>query len=182
MAATKKTVSIPQELNVGPLTNAGTGGVGNIVQVPSAIAISDKLALRIHAIHYFTNNARFRMQAITDGDLRYGFSFLAVQPAGGFTNLSPGVVDYNELRMNRNALTGVGFAWKFHTDPDVVDLHIRHPQGILVHPANLYFWNWNVTALDGSCSIWAKIWYNVEEISQDEWDELWKQMFVTQAG
>jgi len=180
MPATKKSgVSNPRELSVA-LTNAGTLAATTTTQVASNSSLEEKVAMRIHSIEYYSDNLS-PLTADLDR-INFGFSFLSQQPSGGFTPLSPGVIDYNAVFCR---LYGTAANKMINVDPFLIkNFANRYPEGggVLVHPANLYWWTYCPDASSGAVTINAKVWYSMEDITQEMWDDLWKMMFVTQAG
>ena len=145
----------------------------------SSVALEEKIGMRIHRIEY--DVSQILMQFGTNGDcVSFGHSFLAVQPAGGFTRVSPGVIDQNRLT---RLFAGGAIDTHFFKSPEIIrDFTDLPGGGILIHPANFYIWYYTHNAFTTGDYIYANVYYSMEDITQDAWDELWKTMFVTQAG
>lgn len=165
------------------LTYAISGAAALAVNtiVPSSVSKQDKVAMRIRCIEYYWLQTAVH-PCLADGDIiRYGFSFLASQPSAGNMPTNPGVIDYNLLC--RQDITAIGV--KHWEDPLVTkDLTLRYPDGILVHPSNLYWWNYvpNQIGAPTAAYVYIMLYYTMEDITQEMWDDMWMQMFVTQAG
>lgn len=162
----------------------GSATVANTTKIESSVALEEKIGMRIRAIEYFlhTGNGGIAGLLAADDELRFGLCFLSSQPTGGFLPWSPGVIDYNTL-IRRDI--GVAANAMMLQDPVVVkDMLKRFPEGILIHPANLYVWSYAPNQIGAPTNIYAgiKIHYTMEDINQDAWDDMWKQMFVAQAG
>jgi hypothetical protein len=179
MASTKQ--GNPRELSIA-MGSTGLLAAESITKIASASSPEDKQAMRIHTIEYFMNHPTTGLVVFgaTGDNLKFGFSFLAAQPGGGFSPDSPGVIDYNVITRTDLGAAATGQLLK---DPWIVkDMHARHPDGYLCHPSALYWWAYCGNALASAFVFYAKIWYTMETISQDMWDDLWKQIFVTQVG
>lgn len=168
----------------------GTIGDGSIEKVDSSADINSPIVLRIHAIEYFLGyftgggspaaRGLFSNVAAVDDNIKFGMSFLAAAPEGGFLETSPGVIDFNRFQRKDIGTAATGILLK---DPYILkDMHVRYPDGILVHPASLYKWSYVQNALAGAYSIAFKIYYTTETIDTATLDSFWKQIFVTQAG
>lgn len=162
----------------GSMSVDGTGGAGTAAttKISSSVSLSEKTAMRIWRTDWFMENLMTQMDADLD-EVDFGFCFLASQPSGGFSPTSPGVVEYNKIHTR---VIGAGIL------NEILRMPIRndYPQGLLLHPANLYYWNYVPNALVGAgpFTVYWNIFYTTEEISQDQWDDMWKAMFVAQAG
>jgi hypothetical protein len=176
----KQTTSM--ELSLA-MSCAVTGTVGAVTKIPSSSTLSEKIGMRIRSIHYYLGDTWMnQMLTAMIADMNFGLSFLAAQPATGFAPTSPGVIDHRKLVVNRSVLTAVGVDLVVQDMPMISDMTLKNEGGVLVHPASLYNWYYNVNAWGvGPLYIYMKIFYTLEDISQDTWDEMWKQMFVTQA-
>lgn len=182
MAKTGGKQSNPRELSIAIPCSSVLDAFAT-TKVDSASSPEDKIGMRIHSIDYFVTHITTGMLAAlaASGDaVKFGFSFLSSQPAGGFVPQSPGVIDYKGLtRID----TGAAANGHFVSDPFTrTNMHDRHPDGFLIHPASLYYWYYTTNALAGNFYIYAKMWYTIEDITQDVWDDMWKAIFVTQAG
>jgi hypothetical protein len=162
-------------------TNAGTAAANTITKIESSVSLEEKVAMRIHSIEYHLATPSGWGNFTTSGDrLFFGLTFLSTIPTGGFQSSSPGLIDFNQIyRLD----FGTAAAGNLFKDPAIVkDMHLRHPDGILIHPANLYWWTYCGDALSGAFTGVGRIYYTMEDITQDVWDDMWKMMFVTQAG
>jgi hypothetical protein len=173
--------SNPRELSIA-MGSTGVLAASVCTKIASASSPEDKMAMRIHSIEYFM--AQITTGLVTFGasldNFKFGFSFLSAQPAGGFLPDSPGVIDFNVISRIDMGTAATGNLFK---DPFIVrNMHDRHPDGFLVHPSALYYWSYVDNAMASAFVYYAKIWYTMEEITQDMWDDMWKQIFVTQAG
>jgi hypothetical protein len=180
MATTKKQ-SNPRELCIA-MGSTGVLAAENVTKIASASSPEDKQAMRIHAIQYFMLHPTTGIEVFAaDGDcIKFGFSFLSQQPTGGFVGDSPGVVDFNRVRRQELGVAANAVILK---DPFIMkNMHDLHPDGLMVHPSALYWWTYVENALASAFTFHAKIWYTMEDITQDMWDDLWKMIFVTQAG
>jgi len=171
----------------GHIFNTGGLADNEITIIPSSVSLEEKVGMRIHKIEYYLTspvavaaNAPLLPMGASGDQLKFGLAFLAAMPVGGFFVESPGVIDFNVV--TRLDLTAVGSINAI--DPMIIKDKAKDypPDGILVHPANIYHWSYCTNALAAAISIGFKVFYTMEELSQDVWDSLWKQMFVTQAG
>lgn len=189
MSAAKTKSTVLRELS-GSIAIVETLDSGAITLVPSNVSLEERVAMRIYQIEYYggfytgaspsADSSLFTAMAASLDSVKFGFSFLAVQPVGGFLEYSPGVVDFN--RVTRKDF-GTAASGQLLIDPFIVkNMRDRHPDGMLVHPANLYYWKYTNVALGAACFIPFKIYYSMEDITDAEWEMLWKTIFVTQAG
>lgn len=177
--ASKTTKTSPEWLKVaGTASVDGTGGAGTAatVRIESSVSLSEKVGMRIWRTQWNISTLQTVMDADAD-EVNFGLSFLAAQPAGGFVSNSPGVIEWNGVITR---VIGAGILNETVRMPVQND----YPAGLLVHPANLYHWNYvpNALVAAGPYTIWWTIFYTTEDINQDQWDDMWKAMFVAQAG
>lgn len=178
----KSTDTSIRELNL-PFTVTGVAGVGAVTQVPSPISMEEKIGMRLLSAHYYIAAAAGVNPLLADGDeVDMGLSFLAVPPATGFAPWSPGVIDWVGL-CRHDAGAATNFLYRKNPTLDT-DFTKRDPDGWLAHPANLYYWWWcpNQIGAPTAFNCVLKIFYRTVEITQEVWDDLWKQMFVLQAS
>lgn len=163
--------------NIG-LSGSATTSQGP-TQITSGYALADKVAMRIQRINYFLHELTEQLNTSLD-TARFGFCFLASQPTGGFLPQSPGVLDYVSItRLDM----GTPATEKLIVEPSVTHDFMSLPGGgLLAHPAAFYTWAYTEDALAGSSAVYYDIFYTMEDITPDMWDELWKQIFVTQAA
>lgn len=174
-AATTRTLGLTYQV-------PGTGSLAQNTIVPSSVSLEERIGMRIRCIEYYLTLADGAWPALATGDLfRFGFSFLATQPSAGNMPNTPGVIDYNAI--GRFDVTAVGV--QYSVEPIIVkDLSKRFPDGILIHPANLYWWNYvpNQIGAPTAFYVYINVYYTMEDISEDVWEDMWKQVFVSQAG
>lgn len=184
----KKEVSASSLELSGKISINNTLAANGVVKIDSAISIDENRAMRIRLIEYYfgffdsvpADGSLLTSLAAASDDLKFGLSFLAAQPSGGFLETSPGVIDFNRVRR-----VDIGTAAEGDRIIDPViskKMTERFPDGILIHPASLYTWFYTQNALGAACYIPYKIYYTMEDITDQMRESFWKQIFVTQAG
>jgi hypothetical protein len=164
----------------GSVSIAAAGGSAAVAQIPTSIAIDQKRGMRIHRILYDISSIQVTGMA-ADGDaVRFGLSFLATQPSAGFQFFTPGIIDFNLISRKE---FGVAATSQLLINPAIIKNFTDLPGGgKLIHPASLYTWYYVDVALGGACDVDYMVEYTMEDISPDVWDDLWRQIFVSQAG
>lgn len=156
--------------------------------VPSSIAMEERKGMRLRCAEYYigrmtgaySDESLLTALAASLDSTRFGLCWLATQPTNGFKEESPGVIDFNRVRRQDHGTAGNSF---IIVDPFVIkDFTKRDPDGVLVHPANLYVWGHTEVSMGAGFEMAVKIFYSIEDITDEQWEELWKRMFVTQAG
>lgn len=171
----------PRELvvNIGGMSTAGSQ---QVTKVDTSAPVTSLFAMQVHYIEYYitsqSTNALMALLAQADS-ISFGFSWLATQPVNGFIPSSAGIVDFNNItRYDYDPMVAAG--GQLIVDPFIKkDMHARHPDGVLVHPANLYWWYYVLNAVAGVWSLTAKIYYTETTITQNDWDDMWKQMVIS---
>ncbi|MCJ7654413.1 MAG: hypothetical protein MUO97_03785 [Dehalococcoidia bacterium] len=156
---------------------------GGVTTIPSPVSIEERVGMRIRSIEYHTQYGEVNSIAqglVAPADkVNFGFSFLAAMPTGGFKPTTPGLIDFKTIT---NQSFGAAASGGYQYSPMVTDMTLRDPEGVLVHPANIYFWYYTTNALAAITQIYADVYYQSVAIDDKEWEQLWKQIFVTQAG
>lgn len=183
-----KELSISREVTVLHNGVGDLAGGGSPVIIPSSSSLEERIGMRIHMLEYFAgyfdntpaDQSLITALAASADEIKFGLAFLASQPSGGFLETSPGVLDFNRVRRMDYGTAGSHQIW---IDPIIRKDFSNWPGGgILCHPANVYHWSYCNNAMGASALIPIKIHYTLEDISDAEWEQLWKQIFVTQAG
>lgn len=157
----------------GAISAAAT--TGTINKLDTAYNTKDKIGLVVQRIEWYLQNID---ADYSNADLsRWGLSFLSVQPSGGFEPEDAGLIDYNQVECIRFGAGGADF---FHY-PIVKDYSNLLGGGVLCHPAHMYFWTYNETALAAGIVVFMRMYYHKIDLNDDDYRDLWEAIVVTQT-
>jgi hypothetical protein len=136
--------------------------------------------MRIRRINYFIGNALEAVDA--DGDrIEFGLTMIGTVPAAtNFLMNSAGIIDFNSIERKE---LGVAATAIISSGPEVVKDFASFPNGgLIIHPASLYVFQQTIDAVAAAWFLQVEMYYTMEDLTPETWDDLWRQIFVSQAG
>lgn len=108
--------------------------------------------------------------------LMFGLCIGNTQPTGGFSNISPSVIDAHE--MGYAFATAVGVMGLKH-ELSFTYTHLVGG-GKLCHPASIFAWvkNASSVAWGASVSVMTELHYTLVELNDSDWQEMWQLGYI----
>lgn len=165
----------PNMVRSGCVVSLTAGDMAPPTKISSQYNPKDMLAMLIQRIEYNFDETKMNLDAVLD-QIEFGLCLVNVQPSSGFNNNSNGLLDFNTIGTQYGTLVG-GFGLKSSLVKDFTSLR---GGGLICHPASLYTWNTNRSAanLAGAMWIYVQIYYVLEEITPQDWQEMWQLGYI----
>lgn len=156
---------------------AGTGTTTSDNQVDTSWNPKDKMGMLIQRIEYMFDETIMNLDAVLDS-MKFGVLVTsAAQPTSGYAARTSGVLDFNQIAHQYGTLVG-GFEMEKTIRKD---FHQLSGGGLLAHPASLYLFAWNQSTANWAADVVyiTNIYYQLVELSDADWAELWQLGFIT---
>lgn len=150
------------------------------ISTPGKVSTSwnpkDQLGCVIKQVNYIFDSTLLNLDAATD-QFKVGLCVTAAQPTAGFNASSAGLLDYNRITTQYGTLVG-----GFKLSQTLQKRYDYMPSGgILCHPASLYYWYHNDSTADWAAAVnlEIEIYYQLVELSPEDWQEMWQLGYIT---